>query len=97
MLEIDTTPYPTRRKVGSKYDEVFAALLPGQCVKCDSAKTNSISQALRKWLEAHGKTGYRVRHIVKCDDGAGRVWLLREPLKMADVPRRKITKLGIAS
>lgn len=93
MLEIDTTPYPKRRTVGSKYDALFSALEPDQCVKCDPANTNSVSNALRKWLEVHGKSGYRVRHIVKCEDGFGRVWLLRKAVKMADIKGRKVVNL----
>lgn len=93
MIEIDTTPYPKRRVIGSKYDQTFSDLEPGQCVKCEPERTNSVSNALRKWLENHDKKGFRVRHIVRCEDGYGRVWLLREPVKMADVKGRKIVNL----
>jgi len=97
MLEIDSTPFPARRVMASKYDEIFAQMQPGQCVKCDSSRVGVVSQAMRKWLEKTGKAEQlQVRTASKMPDGYGRVWMMsKKPVKMADLPSRKVRKLGL--
>lgn len=98
MLEIDNTPFPARRMMASKYDEVFAKMHPGQCVKVSTDSVDRVAHSMRKWLQKNNKANdLRVRTISKMPDGYGRVWMMAvKPIKMADVPGRKITKLDIA-
>lgn len=99
MLEIDDkTPFPASRMVASKYDEVFAKLRPGQSIKCEagSSPTNRIAGALRKWLQNRGRDDVVVRIVSKMPDGYGRVFLLpKKSVRMADVPARRVSKLGM--
>lgn len=96
MLEIDNTPFPASRLVASKYDETFAKMRPGQCVKVTTDSVGRVANSMRKWLEKNGKQdACRVRTARKMPDGFGRVWMMpAKAIKMADVPGRKIEKLG---
>lgn len=96
MLEIDSTPYPAQRLMASKYDETFAKMQPGQCVKVKPDAVGRVSQSMRKWLSKTGKDkDFHVRTVAKMPDGFGRVWMMaKNPVRMADIPGRKIRKLG---
>lgn len=95
-IQIDTTtPYAAiKRQVTSKYDAVFQQLKPGQSLVVAPDDAQKVSQALRKWLEARGKKDqFDVKLVAKMPDGKGRVWLLAKPIRMADLPRRQVSKL----
>ena len=99
MLEIENTPYPARRLMSSKYDETFAKMQPGQCVKTSTDSVGRAANSMRKWLEKHGKQdAFNVRTVSKMPDGYGRVWMMHaKPMKMADVPARRINKLDVGA
>jgi TusA-related sulfurtransferase len=82
--------------MASKYDETFAKMQPGQCVKTTPENTGNVANSMRKWIEKNGKKEVlRVRIASKMPDGFGRVWMMhKKPMKMEDVPGRKIEKLG---
>lgn len=81
-LKVESMPYPgMKRNTGSKYEEVFTKLKPGQCVVCSPDDTNRISAALRKYHENRNAHPI-VRSIAKCEDGKGRVWLIRADQKL---------------
>lgn len=103
MLEIQNLEYPEHRHVrrAGLYTEIFDRLQPGQCVKVgtDVKETNRVACALRSYLRSHRKSDLVVKQIACCDDGVGRIWLLpkeKKPVLMADVPGRRISKLGVA-
>lgn len=77
-LAIEATPYNPvgRRSTASKYDSVFAKLKVGECVVCAPEAVASINSALRKYHQKLGAYAI-VRSITKCNDGKGRVWLMR--------------------
>jgi len=94
MFEIDTTPFPARRIVASKYDEMFSEMRPGQCIKTESDNVGKVCAAMKKWLERKGRTDVVVRSVRRMDDGYGRVYMMpTKPLKMADVKGRVVSKL----
>lgn len=94
-IVIEDTPY-TGKIVRGKYDSLFEKLKPGQCMRVQREDVSKITSALQQWLKKKGKTGrLRARSVENCEDGYGRVWMLNVPIKMADVPARKITKLDI--
>lgn len=99
MLEIDNTPYPARRLMASKYDDTFSKMQPGQCIKTETENVGNVSNSMRKWLEKHGKQAdFKVRTASKMPDGFGRVWIMsKTPMKMADVPARRINKLDVGA
>jgi hypothetical protein len=98
MFEIDTTPFPARRVVRSKYAEAFVQMRPGQCIKTDPKLVGSVAGAMRKWLLRNGRDDLVVRVINKLDDGYGRVYMMpAKPIKMADLPGRKVIKMGFES
>ena len=47
MFEIDSTPFPARRIVASKYNDMFAAMRPGQSIKTEPENVGSIAAAMR--------------------------------------------------
>lgn len=96
MLEIDSTPFPAKRLMASKYDETFAKMQPGQCGKTTPESVGRVANSMRKWLEKHNKlTDFQVRTVSRMPDGYGRVWMIAaKPTRMADIPGRKIEKLG---
>jgi hypothetical protein len=96
MFEIDTTPFPASRIVASKYSDTFSAMRLGQCIKTEPENVSRISAAMRKWLSNKGRKDVVVRAVKKMDDGFGRVYMMpAKPMKMADVPARKIEKLDL--
>lgn len=96
MFEIDETPYPATRIVTSKYNETFASMRPGQCIKTEPKNVGKIAGAMRKWIDNKGRFDVVVRIVSKMDDGFGRVYMMpAKPLKMADLPRREIKKLDL--
>lgn len=104
MLEIQNLAYPEGHRKGrvGSYTEVFRQLQPGQCIKVgtDPKEVASVAAALRSYLETRGKNDLTVKQVSRCDDGIGRVWLLPKdvkPMHMADVPGRRISKLGMES
>jgi hypothetical protein len=104
MLEIQNLAYPEGRRKGrtGQYVEVFRRLQPGQCIKVgtDPKEVSCVAAALRNYLETRGKGDLVVTQISRCEDGIGRVWLLpkdMKPIHMADVPGRRISKLGMES
>ncbi len=75
-LEITNDPLPAgRASSGNKYAGLLAKLKPGQCIKCSTAETGRISNAMRKHLRLAGET-FAVRSIKDYGDGMGRVWWL---------------------
>lgn len=77
-LGIDDTPYePARRGTESKYDATFAALKPGQRLKCPPDTANRLSAQYKKWLISHGNPSAEVRARNRCEDGFGGVWWIK--------------------
>lgn len=96
MFEIDETPYPATRIVSGKYNETFASMRPGQCIKTEPKNVGRVAGAMRKWIANKGRTDVVVRIVSKMDDGFGRVYMMPTKLpKMADLPGRKIEKLDM--
>lgn len=96
MFEIDNTPYPPNRIVSSKYDDTFSGMRPGQCVRTEPQNVGKVCAAMKKWIERKGRTDVVVRIVGKMDDGFGRVYMMpAKPVKMADLPSRKVSKLGM--
>src|SRR5690625_817991 len=95
--EIDTkTPYPRSTKGSSgKYIELLEKLKPGQSIKTKDKKVAvRISVGLRKALRDKGADAhYRVSQRMNMPDGYHRVYLVGKPVKMADLPSRKIINL----
>ena len=96
MFEIDSTPFPVKRLISSKYDATFAELHPGQCVKTEPENVQKVAGAMKNWIRKKGRTDVVVRIVGKMDDGFGRVYMMpAKPPKMADLPSRKISKLDL--
>lgn len=76
-LSICEDPLPSARALPvKKYDDFFATMKVGQCIKCQTSETSSIAAALNKWLDGQGKTNV-VKSCTRYEaDGLGRVWLL---------------------
>lgn len=74
----DDKPVLTRVKQGNKYQALFESMKPGQCVKCRTEETQTVSQAMRKWiLENRDVTKLKVKAVMRYpEDGMGRVWLM---------------------
>lgn len=87
MLQISDDEFTGRRSVPEgKYDAIFSKLKPGQCIKCESGESQTITNAMRKWLSNRKLTNlYEVRSMRKYGtDQRGRVWLLeKEQLRKA--------------
>src|SRR5690625_1655882 len=95
--EIDTkTPYP-RSTGGSsgKYIELLEKLKPGQSIKTKDEKVAvRISIGLKRALQTQGADAhYRVSQRMNMPDGYHRVYIIAKPVKMADLPSRKIINL----
>ncbi len=88
-LSICSDPIPEHRKlVGSKYDELFAKLKPGEAIKCPpGAAPARIATSLRKYLERN-KIAADIRTCADYGDGKGRVWLLNKPKAAANSSMR---------
>lgn len=86
-MYISDDPRPTLRGfASSKYDKLFSALKPGQCIVCESKNMNPTRNALQKWMEVRYPGKYAVRGVSHYEkDGKGRVWLLNK----ADVEVKK--------
>lgn len=94
MFEIDETPFPSSRIIAGKYNETFAQMRPGQCIKTEPKNVDKISASMRKWVKNRGRDDVLVSSVSKMDDGFGRVYMLpKKPLKMADIAGRKIKKM----
>ena len=65
-----------KSRTAGKYDAVFSKMKLGQAVTCLPQDVPRVSQAMRKWSQAHKKT-IQVRAIKVYDDGMGRVWMLK--------------------
>lgn len=79
--QIDNTPYtgPKQSQFKGKYTHLFDDLKPGQCIKTDPKTIKNVAKALTRWLAKNDTTGnYYVRQTELCDDGFGRVWLLKK-------------------
>lgn len=71
------TPYiVTRTTQASKWDAVFKGVQEGDCFEMQPEDVARGEQALRKFLEKNGIEGI-VRRRTRCEDGKGRVWLLK--------------------
>lgn len=76
MLSVEHgTPFPKTGRVYGKYDDLFAKLRIGSCVACEPSEKETVSNAMRKWLERNGKKA-RVVSFKRCDDGKARVWMM---------------------
>lgn len=82
-LEVADDPLPKKRSLGpGRYDDLFASMKPGQCIKCEPEHTGAIGNALRSWLKRKRKKNLAVkaaRHYPPCKDKLGRVWLVATP------------------
>jgi Na+-transporting NADH:ubiquinone oxidoreductase subunit NqrD len=77
-LRISNDPILRARAVPlSKYDSVFSALKPGQCIVCEDGSAPKIKTALDKWLEHRGSK-FVTKAMARYTDGKGRVWLLED-------------------
>lgn len=74
----DDKPVATRVKAGNKYAAIFERMKPGQCIKCRTEETQTVAQAMRKWiLENRDVTKLQVKAVMRYpEDGMGRVWLM---------------------
>ena len=79
-LEVADDPPPQKRSLGpGRYDELFASMKPGQCIKCEPEHTGAIGNALRHWIKRKRKKNLAVKaasHYPGCKENLGRVWLL---------------------
>lgn len=79
----DDKPVATRVKQGNKYQALFESMKPGQCVKCRTEETQTVAQAMRKWiLENRDVTKLHVKAVMRYpEDGLGRVWMMPKEAK----------------
>ena len=95
--EIDTkTPYPSSNRASlSEYVELLEKLKPGQSIKTKDEKVAvRVSNGLRRALQVQGADAhYKISRRTNMADGYHRVFLLAKPVKMADLPGRKIVNL----
>src|SRR5690625_16597 len=95
--EIDTkTPYPrSTRGSSGKYLELLEKLKPGQSIKAKDIKVaDRVAAGLRKALRDKGADAhYKISRRTNMPDGYHRVYLVGKPVKMADLPSRKIVNL----
>jgi hypothetical protein len=78
-IEKCSDPYDHVRVVKQqKYDALFAGVNEGDCFKVPGgeAERSALARALRVYLERRGIEGI-VRQNGRCEDGIGRVWLLK--------------------
>lgn len=76
-LQIEDTPWPgVIRSTASKYQHLFEAMRSGQCIACNSSESSAIAAAMRKHFKSRGRNPI-IRTQSKCEDGKGRVWLIR--------------------
>ena len=97
-FEIDTeTPYPKNTwGRASKYDELFENLQPGQSLKTDNEATaKRLANAMVNYIKRNKLDGVRPSIRMNMDDGYHRVFLIKKPVKMADLPSRKIVNMGM--
>lgn len=84
-LEVASDPIPQKRSLGpGRYDELFASLKPGQCIKCEPAHTGALGNALRHWIRKQRKENLAVKamqHYPGCKEQLGRVWLITKEQK----------------
>jgi hypothetical protein len=79
MITVEhNTPLPENRRVTGKYDALFSTLKAGSCVACERAESESVCNALRKWLQRNKITGMKIIKHSRCDDGKARVWLMKD-------------------
>jgi hypothetical protein len=85
-LKIESTPYQPegRRSIASKYTRLFSKLSEGQCIVCEPKETGSVRAALQKHYK-NRKAHPIIRTISHCEDGKGRVWLVKLE-KLNEVP-----------
>lgn len=74
------TPYQGGRpQQGSKWEALFQGVKPGDCFEMPPAEVARAERALRRYLLDKGYTSrdFIVRRRETCDDGVGRVWLVK--------------------
>lgn len=81
-------PYtPARPDQGSKWAALFEGVKPGDCFETPPAETARTERALRVYLSKLGYTSrdYVIRRRSTCEDGMGRVWVVKmyAPMKAA--------------
>jgi hypothetical protein len=88
-LVICDDPLPAgRASPGAKYVPVFAAMKPGQAIKCKPEEVTRVGHAMRKWI-AQNKLPFVMKLQARYHaDGQGRVWLLETPAK-SETPKLK--------
>jgi len=82
------TPYVgTRPDMGSKWAALFDGVKAGDCFEMPSEETARADRALRQYLSKKGYTSrdYVIRRRSTCEDGLGRVWVIKlfTPMKVA--------------
>lgn len=87
-VEIVDEPYQGRY-MPSKYDDIFDRLRPNQRIKCQSGQAQKIGNALKKHLKKRLIEGLVVRHIERCHDGHGGIWMLFADKSAADEYERR--------
>lgn len=84
-LEVANDPIPKKRSLGpGRYDELFASLQPGQCIKCEPEHTGAVGNAMRHWIKKQRKKNLTVKamsHYPGCKERLGRVWLITKEQK----------------
>lgn len=76
-LVICNDPLPASRALPLlKYESLFGAMKPGQCVKCQPEQTGKLAVALRKYMERHNIEGSIKSMTRYPSDQMGRVWML---------------------
>lgn len=81
QISVGNDPYLGRQPgAPSKYEQLFASLRPGMCLRTPADAAPSISAALAKYMERQGSKDVHVRFVTKYPGAKkgqeGRVWLL---------------------
>lgn len=85
-FEISNDTLPEGRTVqGHKYEDLFASMKPGQCIKCPSEDVGRVGNGMRSFIKREGLENVSVRSAKAYpgdkSDQRGRVWLWPEPVK----------------
>ena len=59
-----------------KYDALFFALEPGQCIVCEPAEVHSVRGALKAWIKRQGLPCKIFAMAKYPTDAFGRIWML---------------------
>ena len=84
VVEHDKPVPRMKSRTSDKYGPVFAKLKPGSCIKCEAHEVNPIANQLRKAILLERLPALKGCTLIsrqRCDDGAARVWVVKEEKK----------------